>query len=100
MSTGTMVAQPHVIPFEVYSVHFNFPGGQAIRLRDHATNEFLGLTPEWVTSGSNDPIAYVRGASPQIRVVFQRVTASDGSYTVGAGGSHSAVEEQQVDLAF
>ncbi len=34
-----------VAPFDVYSVHFDFPGGQAIRLRDPVTDLFVGGAP-------------------------------------------------------
>lgn len=54
-------------PFQVHSVHFDFPGGQAIRLRNHATDLVLGLTPEWDTSGRNELAAYVRGTNETLR---------------------------------
>jgi len=87
-------------PFQVHSVHFDFPGGQAIRLRNHATDLVLGLTPEWDTSGRNELAAYARGTSPQLRVIFHGTPAANGSYTVGAEGTHSDLTEQQVDLVF
>src|SRR5260370_40544028 len=100
MSSATPVAQTRVAPFEIHSVHFDFPGGQAIRLRDHTTDSVLGLTPEWQAGGRNELVAYVRGTSPQLRAVFQGTPAANGSYTIGAEGTHSDLVEQQVNLAF
>ena len=47
MSSPTPTALPPVAPFEVYSVHFDFPGGQAIKLRDPVTDLIIGTTPEF-----------------------------------------------------
>src|SRR5215472_13898738 len=58
-------------PFEVHSVHFDFPGGQAIPLVDPVINQpnpnqpvTIGATPEWVVNGRNELAAYVRGTRP------------------------------------
>jgi hypothetical protein len=84
----------------VYSVHFDFPGGQAIKLREPATNQFIGASPEWVAGGRNELSAYVRRTRPTLRVVFRGTPAADGTYIVGADGVPFQVAEQQVTLAF
>jgi hypothetical protein len=66
MSTPAVSAA--VAPFEVFSVHFDFPnGGDAIKLKDPDTDRFLGDTPEWVAATRNELAAYVRGARPNAR---------------------------------
>jgi hypothetical protein len=100
MSSATPAAQPSVAPFEIHFVHFDFLGGQAIPLRNHVTDIPLGLTPEWDSNGRNELVAYVRGATPQVQAVFQGTPAADGSYIVGAEGTHSNLAEVQVDLKF
>ena len=100
MSSATPTAQPRVAPFEIHSVHFDFLGGQAIRLRDHTTDSVLGLTPEWDASGRNELVAYVRGANPHLLAVFQATPAANGLYAIGAEGTHSDLAEQQVNLVF
>jgi hypothetical protein len=99
MSSDT-AGQSHVAPFQVQSAHFDFPGGQAIRLRDHSTDSVLGLTPEWEVGRRNELVAYVRGTSPNVRAIFHSALAAAGSYTIGAEGTHSDLVEQQVDLVF
>jgi len=100
MSSPMPTGQPHVAPFQIHSVHFDFPGSQAISLRDHNTDSVIGTTPEWDAGGRNELAAYVRGASPSLRAVFRGTPAADGSYTIGAGGTHSDLAEQRVELAF
>src|SRR5947207_1341653 len=100
MSSETPAPQPRVAPFGIHSLHFDFSGGQAIRLRDHTTDSDLGLTPEWGVGGRNELIAYVRGTIPRVRAVFQGTPAANGSYTIGAEGTHSDLTEQQVSLVF
>ncbi len=100
MSSATPAPQLRVAPFEIHSVHFDFPGGQAIRLRDHTTDSVLGLTPEWAADARNELVAYVRGTSPQLQAVFQGTPAANGSYSMGAEGTHSDLAEQQVNLIF
>jgi hypothetical protein len=100
MSSPTPTATPPRAPFQVYSVHFDFPGGQAIRLRDPVTNQLIGATPEWVVATRNELAAYVRATRPVIRVVFRATAAADGRYTVGADGTPFQVEERQITLAF
>src|SRR5438034_743582 len=70
-------------PFEVYSVHFDFPGGQAVRLVDPAINQpnpnqpvTIGATPEWVVNVRNELAAYVSGTRPDLRVVFRATPTS------------------------
>jgi hypothetical protein len=96
-------------PFEVYSVHFDFPGGQAIRLVDPAVSQphpnpqmavALGATPEWVTGGRDELAAYVRKTQPHLRVVFRGTPGTSGTFTVGATGTHFRIEERQVALSF
>ncbi len=100
MSSPTSAAVSTVAPFQVYSVHFDFAGGQAIRLRDPATNQFIGASPEWLAAGRDELAAYVRATRPEIQVVFRGLPAADGTYTVGADGTPVQVEERQVTLAF
>ena len=100
MSTPASPAVVVPAPFEVYSVHFDFPGGQAIRLKDPDTDQFIGITPEWVATGRNELAAYVRGTRPHLRVVFRGTPAADGSYTIGAGGAPLQMVERQVALVF
>ena len=100
MSSAIPAAQRRVAPFEIHSLHFDFPGGQAIRLRDHTTDSDIGLTPEWDARGRNELVAYVRGATPHLRAVFQATPAANGSYAIGAEGTHSDLAEQQVNLIF
>jgi hypothetical protein len=87
-------------PFEVYSVHFNFVGGQAIPLRDPMTDRIVGENPEWVTGQSSRPVAYVRGITPRVQVVFRGTPKEDGSYLVGAVGPLLGVDQASVTLAF
>src|SRR5262245_10826930 len=60
-AAGEVIAQRPVAPFEVYSVHFDFPGGQAIQLVDPAVSQpnlnqpvTVGATPEWFVNGRNE----------------------------------------------
>jgi hypothetical protein len=55
-------------PIELYSVHFQFPGSQALPLVDPVTNEVLGARPEWIKNARNEPVAYERGSTPEVRV--------------------------------
>jgi hypothetical protein len=100
MSSSTATVVSPVAPFEVYSVHFDFPSGQAIKLRDPITDLIIGRTPEWVVGVRNELAAYVRATRPDIQVVFRGKPAADGTYTVGADGTPFQVQEQQSTLAF
>ncbi len=100
MSSPMPNATTPVAPFEVYSVHFDFPGGQAITLRNPVTGLTIGRTPEWVAGGRNELAAYVRATRPEMRVVFHGTPSADGTYTVGADGTLFQVQERQVTLAF
>src|SRR5262245_17638094 len=100
MSTPPQTAPVVRAPFEVHSVHFDFPGGQAINLREPVTNQFVGASPEWVAGGRNEFSAYVRCTRPSLRVVFRGTPAADGTYTVGADGTPFQVAEQSATLAF
>ncbi len=100
MSSPTPTAVPSVAPFAVYSVHFDFPGGQAIKLRDPVTDVMIGGAPEWVDGGRNELAAYVRATRPEMRVVFRGTPAADGTHTVGADGTPFQVRERQITLAF
>ena len=72
MSSENPTAVPPIAPFEVHSVHFDFPGGQAIKLRDPVTDRFIGATPEWEAGGRNELVAYVQSTRPEMLVVFLR----------------------------
>jgi hypothetical protein len=100
MSSPTPTAtQP--APYQVHTVHFAFPGSQAIRLREHSDNGFVGVVPEWSAGPPrNDLVAYVRASQPVIRVVFRGAPGANGTYAVGADGAPSQVAEQQVSLVF
>jgi hypothetical protein len=87
-------------PLEVYSVHFAFPGGQAIKLRDHVTDHLVGTSPEWVVASRNELVAYVRGTRPEMQVVFHGTPAANGRYRMGANGPLFQVEERDVTLVF
>ena len=109
MSSSPPTAVPAVAPFEVYSVHFDFPGGQAIKLVDPAIlqpnpNPILAVTigsaPEWAANGRNELAAYVRNTRPDVRVVFRGTPGTQGTYTVGAFGTLFQIEERQVTLNF
>ena len=105
MSIAAPSAAP--APFEVYSVHFQFQGGQAIKLVDPAANQpnphqpvTIGAMPEWVRGARNELAAYVRGTRLDVRVGFRGTPADDGTYRVGADGTPFQVEERSVTLAF
>jgi hypothetical protein len=99
MSSPTPASAPPVARFEVYSVHFQFPG-DAIELIDPVTNQPLGAGPEWVAGARNETAAYVRGTRPRMRVVFRGTPAANGIYIVGADGFPVQVEESQITLTF
>jgi hypothetical protein len=107
MSTPLQAGSVAPAPFQVYSVHFDFPGGQAIKLVDPAINQpnpnqpiTLGATPEWVVGGRDELSAYVRRTRPSLQVVFRATPAANGTHTVGANGTLLQVAEQSVTLAF
>jgi hypothetical protein len=88
-------------PFEVHAIHFDFPNGDAISLRDPAGNTNLGAMPEWMAAPSRCELAaYVRGLRPHIRVTFHGAVSANGDYIVGADGIPSQIGEQKVTLAF
>jgi len=89
-------------PFTVHSVHFDFADGQAIRLRDHLTDHFVGDDgPEFMVSPARDELAaFVRNTRPSLLVIFRGNQTAGGTYSVGAGGSLFQVEEREVTLAF
>ncbi|MCI0464978.1 MAG: hypothetical protein L0Z62_49280 [Gemmataceae bacterium] len=96
-----MTTDPHHAPFEIHSIHFDFPGGQAIRLREPVSDNFVGATPEWVGAPPrNELAAYVRATQPHVQVVFRGTPAADGPHVVGADGTLSQVEEERVTLTF
>src|SRR4029077_6359296 len=87
--------------FEVHSIHFDFPGGQAIRLRDPASDDFLGASAEWVANPPREElVAYVRATRPHIRVVFRGSPAANSTHVSGAHGIAFGVDEQAVALSF
>jgi len=94
------VANPPSAPFKVHSVHFDFPGSQAVKLKDPATDQFVGAAPEWVQGSRNALAAYVRATRPELRVVFQGPATANGHYVVGATGTLFQIEERAVSLAF
>jgi hypothetical protein len=100
MSSTPSDALPPTAPFHVYSVHFDFPGSHAIRLKDPLTDDFIGTSPEWVAATRNELAAYVRAARLEMRVVFRGVPGAGATYTVGADGTPFQVVEQQVKLVF
>jgi len=99
--TSPTLAPPLRAPFEVHSIHFDFPGGQAIRLLEPVNNAIVGAGPEWVSAPPhNELVAYVRASRPHIRVVFRGTPAANGTYSVGTDGNPIQVEESRVALAF
>ena len=107
MSTAELSVVPASGPSEVHSVHFQFQGGQAIKLVDPTTNQpnphqpvTIGTTPEWVRGARSELAAYVQGTRPDMRVVFRGTPADNGTYIVGADGTPFQVEERSVTLAF
>ena len=100
MSSASPCTVFAVAPFEIHTVHFDFPGGQAIKLKDPVTDLMVGVSPEWVAGVRNELAAYVRSTRPALRVAFHGTPAVDGTYTVGADGVPFQVQEQQVTLAF
>ncbi len=87
-------------PFEVYSVHFDFPGGQAIHLRDPATDRFVGENPEWVTGLPGRSVAYVRGMTPRVQVVFRGSPEKNGEYIIWAEEPVCRIGEARITLSF
>src|SRR5262245_4265648 len=87
-------------PFQVESIHFDFPGGRAINLRDPVSNQLIGSGPEWIRGTRNELVAYVRGTRPNLRVVFRGNPGANGQYTIGADGAPIQVEERSVLLTF
>lgn len=59
-------------PLAVHSLHFDRgdPGCDAIPLWDPVTDTRLGALPEWIRGRREEPIAYVRGARPSVRVTL------------------------------
>jgi hypothetical protein len=101
MSTPAWTGAPGHAPFEVHSVHFDFPGGEAIKLRDPVSDQFVGANPEWVAAPPrSEPAAYVRDTRASLRVVFRGHPATNGTYSVGAGGAPVQIDERWVDLIF
>ena len=100
MSSPTPAAVPPVAPFEVHSVHFDFVGGQAIKLKDPDTDRIIGITAEWMAGGRNELSAYVRATRPEMRVIFRGTPAADGTYTVEADGTPFQVQARSVTLSF
>lgn len=86
--------------FDLQSVHFDFPNGQAIHLKDPATDLFVGESPEWVEGQAPRPVAYVRGVTPQIQAVFRGTSAANGDYLIGASGTLLGITQRRVTLAF
>ena len=83
------------------SLHFDFPGGQAVRLKEPVHDNILGASPEWTAVPPiSKMVAYTRAAQPQIRIVFQGNPVANGDYIVGATGTPSDVGEERVHLAF
>jgi hypothetical protein len=99
MSSETGPALPSA-PFQIESIHFDFPGGRAINLRDPVSDQLIGSSPEWVRGTRNESAAYVRGIRPSLRAVFRGKPSANGQYTVGADGTLIQVEERSVSLTF
>lgn len=95
------------LPFTIHSIGFAHASSQhAIPLRRPDTHGFI-TSPEWVAGTSNEPIAYVRGAKPTIRVVFRRRgrSVARGSQcvnvTIGARGHGGpSIEARKLRLRF
>ena len=72
---------------DILSVHFQFPGGRALPLREPATDRELGEEPEWIRDRRNAPVAYVRGSRPTVRAVFLTSFACPETIEIAAWGS-------------
>jgi len=110
----------------VHSVAFRFAGSGAIPLKHHALSDVpppssdrvpglereltdlpddldLGTpvaTPEYVDRERSEPVAYVAGSRPQIRVVFRAQAGTSETTTIGATGPDGGVSRRSVELRF
>jgi hypothetical protein len=105
---------PSDAPIEIFSVHFAFPQGNAIALRDAITDGPIGVTPEWVAgmdsvspvvgqTRTGVPAAFVRGTTPTLEATFLRThrgSTNGLTIVIGADGTPASVAEQTVTLTF
>lgn len=94
------LAATMVAPVRLCSIHFNFPGGEAIELRDPESDKPVGASPEWDAAGRREAVAYVQGTRLTLRVVLGGTPAANGKYAVGAEGTPFDLETRQLDLTF
>ena len=88
MGTDPSTANSPSAPFEVYSLHFEFLGSNAIRLKDPESDDDVGSRPEWIAEPQrNEPAAYVQATRPSILVVFRGAAAVAGTYVNRSSGS-------------
>lgn len=98
---GIPSINPGPRPFEVHSIRFNYDNSSAISLKDHITDDFIHIEPEWIKGTRNEPAAYKRGTLPRIKVVFRKKTGfSSGTYAIGATGNLGGVRRKDVALIF
>jgi hypothetical protein len=70
---GSVMASRNTLPFTIHSIGFaHSTSPHAIPLCRPETNGFI-TSPEWVKGAPAEPVAYVRGSKPTIRVVFRRM---------------------------
>lgn len=98
---GVPPIEPDPLPFEIYSIQFNYDKSEAIPLKDPASDAFVHAQPEWIRGTRNEPAAYVRGKLPHIKVVFRKLPGFvGGKYAVGAIGNLGGVRRKQFVPAF
>jgi DNA-binding beta-propeller fold protein YncE len=98
---GVSPITPDPPPLEVDSIHFNYDGSQAISLKDHVTDDFIQVKPEWIKGSRNEPVAYVQGTLPHIRVVFRTLPGFvGGTYAISAIGNLGGVRRKDVTPNF
>lgn len=98
---GIPSIKPEPAPFEVHSIQFCFDSSNAIKLKDHVTNDFIYLDPEWIKNTRNEPAAYVRGTKAKIKVVFKQTAAyTNENYAIWAIGNHGGLKKQYITPTF
>jgi hypothetical protein len=92
---------PDPAPFEVHSIQFNYDESGAISLKDHVSDDYIHLQPEWIKNTRDEPAAYVRSTETKIRVVFRKIASSvSGNFAVGATGNLGGIRRKIVSLTF
>ena len=89
--------------FGLFSIAFGGTNEPPLPMRDLPSNLVLGAAPEWVIKRRSAPVAYPRGATPHLSVVFQAanidVFPEGKRFTIEASGGGIAVVPQRMPLA-